>query len=108
MQIWTLRSTHQLMLPHAPVVTAHSAAGKWSVMSGNGRSPTLHRCQDLHPTPTKIIHSRGSGNEKYCVADAGRRAHGSPGRTTGISSLRIAMTSFLGSGPAPFSILRSP
>src|SRR5215831_249427 len=102
MQIWTLHSTHQLMLRHALVVTAHSAAGRWSVMSGNGRSPTLRRSRDLRPTPTKIIHSHGLGNEKCCAADAGRRAHGSPGRATGISSLLIAMTSFLDSGPAPF------
>jgi len=104
MQIWILRSIIQRMLRHALVATAHSAAGKWSVMSGNGRPPTSPRSQDLHPTPTKIIRSHGLGNEKCCAADAGRRAHGLPGRATGISSLLIAMTSFPGSGLAPFSV----
>src|SRR5215472_438066 len=103
MQIWTLRSMLQLMLRLALLVTARSAADKWSATSGNGRPPTSSRSQDLRPTPTKIIPSLGLGNEKYCAAGAGRRAHGSPGQATGISSLLIAMTSFLGSGPARFS-----
>src|SRR5215470_16050375 len=103
MQIWTLRSMLQLMLRLALVVIAHLAAGKWSATSGNGQPPTSSRSLDLRSTPTKTIRSLGLENEKSCAAGAGQRAHGSPDRATGISSLPIAMTSFLGSGPAPFS-----
>ena len=57
---------------------------------------------DLVPTPTKTIRSRGLEDERCCAADAGRRAHGLPGPGIGTFFPPIAMTSFLGSGPAPF------
>src|SRR6516225_4427859 len=100
MQISTLPSTRRLMLRLALVATAHSVAGKWSVMFGNGQPPISHRFLDLPPTPTKIIRSHGLEAERCCAAGAGRRAHGSPGPGIGISFLPIGMISSQGSGPA--------
>jgi hypothetical protein len=74
MQIWTLCSTPRSTLRLVPRATAPSAAGRWSVMSGNGRPPTSRHFPALLPTLMKTIHGRGSVRGRCCAAGAGRQA----------------------------------